>query len=65
MGVEIGGEEGTRPRSEKVRRDVPSRFENEMTQIRCSFSELLGYFGGRLATLPTIRPPLKNPWPRP
>ena len=59
-----GGREGTRPPATNLGGDVPSRFENEVTKIRCLFV-LLGYFGGRLATLPTIRPPLKNPWRRP
>ena len=56
MGVESGGDGGTRPRSEEVRRGRPSRFENEVAQIRCLFRFLV-YFGGRLDTLPTIRPP--------
>ena len=39
------------------------RFQNEVAQIRCLFLFFGG--GGRLATLLTICPPLKNPWRRP
>ena len=44
----------------------PPRFENEVAKIRCFFP-IFRVFWGRLATLPTIRPPppLKNPWRRP
>ena len=48
MGVESGGRRGRIPSMNKFRRDVPSRFENEVAQIRCLFP-FFGYFGGRLA----------------
>ena len=43
------GAEGTRPPVTHSGGDVPSRFENEVAQIRCR-SRFLGHFGGRLAT---------------
>ena len=56
MGVE-SGETGDRVPTvniEQVRRRHHG-FENEVAQIRCLF-RFLGYFGGGLATLLTIRP---------
>ena len=64
MGVESGGNGGRIPRSEKLGGDATPRFENEVAQIRCLF-RFVGYFGGRLATLPMICPPLKNSWRSP
>ena len=61
MGVEIGGTEGTRLRSEKVRRGRPTRFENEVAQIRC-LSDFKGILGEVGHTFDDSSTPLKNPW---
>ena len=58
MGVKSGGGDGVDASSavKKLGGDVSYRFKNEVAQIRCLF-RILGYFGGKLATIPTIRPP--------
>ena len=57
MGVESGGG-GRVHRSEKLEGDVLHIGEPSGTNS-ASFP-ILGYIGVRLATLPTVRPPLKN-----
>ena len=53
VGVESGGGGGDK------------RIDNKTAQIR-RFFRFLGYVGGnQVGHLPTIRPPLKNPWRRP
>ena len=53
------GDGGCVPGSEKLGGGCPPRFENEVARIRCLF-RFLEYFGGRLTTLPTIRPPTQK-----
>ena len=48
MGVKSGGGEASPPVT-NLGGNAPSRFENEVAQIRCIF-RFLRYFGGRLAT---------------
>ena len=53
MGVESGGggDGGDAPPPvTNLGRDVPSRFDDEVAQIRCLF-RFLGYFGDRLANI--------------
>ena len=54
-GVADGGVGGPDPRTFENRVVRPPRFENEVAKIRCFFD--FRVFWGRLATLPTIRPP--------
>ena len=54
-----GGGGGPDPRTFQNRVFRPHRFENEVANIRCFF-RFLGYFGGRLATLPTIDTPTQK-----
>ena len=49
------GGRGCGPAVKKLGGGRPPRFENEVAQVRCLI-RFLGYFSGRLATLPTIRP---------
>ena len=60
-GAGDGGGGGEHPRSEKVRRGRPPKFENKVAQMSFPIS------GYRLATLPSAgdSSPLKNPWRHP